>query len=200
MRSGNGSYLDFIIVSNMRKRRIRLTVMSKWPDGSSHYYQLDKVVPLALDNQEAVEKEYLGKTFVGRFRVGDRDQTADLPILGIDSCRFFPVEVFLSPKTGLMQASKATVTFGDYGTGNPLSNATFEFTLGEGEGLSSGYEKVTKRGEAFIVTTRLELGEVWRFPKGEWELKDLPQKNIDYSSAKSFLWAEVLFGIPKDNE
>jgi hypothetical protein len=184
----------------MRKRRIRLTVMSRWPDGSSHHYQLDEVVSLSLDNQEAVEKEYLGRTFKGRFKVGDRDEITDLPILGIDSCRFFPVEVFLSPKSGLMQASRATVTFGDYGTDNPLSNATFEFSLGEGEGLSSAYEKVSSRGQAFLVTTRLELGEVWWFPKAEWDLYDLPQSNVDYTDASSFLWAEILFGIPKDDE
>lgn len=182
----------------MRKRRIKIVVLSKWSDGTDCRFEWDEVVPFKTDTIEKVEQLYVGKRFNGRLK--GTDKVESLEIAALEDCYFYPVEVFLSPKVGLMRPANATVTFGDYGSANPISNSTFEFNLDEGEGLSTSYVKVANRGESYAVSTRIELGEVWKFPKAEWDLHELANKDVDYTDASSFLWAEILFGIPKNSD
>ena len=182
----------------MKKRRMKIVVLSEWSDGTDCRFELDEVVSFNTDTIEKVEQLYVGKLFNGRLR--GTDKVESLKITSLEDCYFYPAEVFLSPKVGLMRSANATVTFGDYGIANPISNSTFEFNLDVGEGLSTSYIKVANRGETYIVNTKIELGEVWKFPKAEWDLHELASKDVDYTDASSFLRAEILFGIPKDSE
>lgn len=164
--------------------------------GEKGLFDLKKPAPGPVEDHKIDEGLFFGEKFRGRVRNGE---PADFVVVKVITLECVPAPFFISVRYGGLGRVKGFIQLGNYDIPtspdphyqkSPLTGLEVTFEMEPDEGLA--FNQVTLNSDyqvrwnksSYVVTGG---GEVWTFPKSDWELHMAEKAKIYYWHASDLL-------------
>jgi hypothetical protein len=185
----------------MKKIILNLKVKTISNRGEKLIFNLTREINHRISDKE-IEFEFLGYTF--SYKKQNTDQMDVFKVTEIISYSYPLLEenlsdkssLFISQKTNLKKRSKFTIHFGNKDVVyleeklySPISNQIEDFEIDESDGLT--LFQVSYHWDKTNLVINIE-GDIFTFPKKEWEVHYSPRSNINYLTYEDFYDSYIL--------